>query len=342
VSGAVLSPATRRRAPFAAIMTGALVLLVVAALLSLLVGTRVLSVAETFAGLQRSDQVAGAVIWELRLPRTLLGMLVGAALGVAGALAQAVTRNPLADPGLLGISSGAAVAIVGGALLGIVGGVPQVVLAVAGAAAATAAVYGFAQRSPEGLTPVNMTLAGMAITACLSAVVSAIVLVSASTMDQYRFWVVGALGNLEPGVLVPAALLALVGAVLAVVVSGSLNALALGDDTAAGLGVRVHRTRVVGGAAVVLLSGTAVALSGPIVFVGLLVPHAARAVVGHDVRRVLAVSAALGPLLLLSADVIGRVIARPGEVQVGVVTAVLGTPLFILLARRGRAKAGNS
>lgn len=340
-AGPVAAPVVRGRGVFATTVVVALVLLVVAVLLSLLVGTRVLGVAETLSGVQRTDPVAAAVIWELRLPRTVLGLVVGAALGGAGVLAQSVTRNPLADPGLLGISSGAAAAVVVGALLGFTGGVPQVLLGIAGAAAATAAVYGFAQRSPEGLSPVNMTLAGMAVTACLSAVVSAIVLVSASTMDQYRFWVVGALGNPEAAVLVPATVLAAAGGVLGAAVSGSLNALALGDDAAAGLGVHVHRTRVLGGVAVVLLSGTAVALAGPLAFVGLLVPHAARALVGHDVRRVLALAALLGPLLLLTADVVGRVVARPAEVQVGVVTAVLGTPLFILLARRGRARAGT-
>ncbi|MFJ9391844.1 FecCD family ABC transporter permease [Nocardioides sp. NPDC101246] len=335
--------APARRTPFGVALAAALVLLVVALLLSLLVGTRVLSLPETFAGLTGTDRVASAVIWELRLPRTLLGLLVGAALGSAGVLAQAVTRNPLADPGLLGISSGAAVAIVvGGALFGIGGGVPQVLVAILGAAAATVAVYAFAQRSPEGLTPVNMTLAGMAITACLGAVVSTIVLLDASTMDQYRFWVVGALGNRDADVLVPAAVVILAGVGVALVVSGSLNALALGDDTAAGLGVHVQRTRALGGVAVVLLSGTAVALSGPIVFVGLIVPHAARLLVGSDVRRALAMSALLGPLLLLTADVIGRVIARPSEVQVGVVTAILGTPLFVWLTRRARTEGGGT
>ena len=343
MSVAVEPVAARRKATFPVVLGVCVVLLAAAVVLSLLVGTRVLSLPETVAGLTGSDHVAAAVIWELRLPRTLLGLLVGAALGAAGVVAQSVTRNPLADPGLLGISSGAAVAIVvGGALLGVAGGAPQVLLAVVGAGAATLAVYGFAHRSAEGLNPVNMTLAGMAISACLSAVVSAVVLLSASTMDQYRFWVVGSLGSPDAGVLAPAALVALVGAVVATATSGSLNALALGDDTAAGLGVRVHRTRVLGGAAVVLLSGTAVALAGPIVFVGLLVPHAARFVVGGDVRRVLALSAVLGPLLLLAADVVGRVIARPSEVQVGVVIAVLGTPIFIWLARRARTRAGRS
>lgn len=329
-----------RRLPLPVLLLVSLGLLVVAVLVSLLVGTRVLSVGETFGGLLRQDPVATAVIWQLRLPRTLLGLLVGAALGVAGVLAQSVTRNPLADPGLLGISSGAAVAVVvGSVVFGLGAGTPRVLLAILGAALATVAVYTFARRSPEGLTPVNMTLAGMALTAFLGAVVSATVLLSASTMDQYRFWVVGALSIPDPQTLVPAAAIAGVGAVVAVAVSGSLNALALGDDTAAALGVGVLRTRVLAGTGVVLLSGTAVALSGPIGFVGLVLPHMARALVGNDVRKVLAMAAVLGPLLLLSADVVGRLVARPSELQVGVVTAVLGTPVFIWLTRRARSAA---
>ena len=324
----------------AAILLVALVLLVVAALAGVTVGARVLSPAETLAGLLGHEGVASTVIWELRLPRTLLGLLVGAALGVAGVLAQAVTRNPLADPGLLGISAGGAVAVVAGsAFLGLGAGGPRVLLALGGAALATAAVYLFASRSPEGLTPVNMTLAGMAMTAFLGAAVSATVLLSASTMDQYRFWVVGALSLPDPGILLPAAVPAVAGAILAVVVSGSLNALALGDDTAAALGVAVLRTRLLAGVAVVLLSGTAVALAGPIAFVGLVIPHIARALVGTDVRRVLALSAVLGPLLLVTADVVGRLVARPAEVQVGVVTALLGTPFFIWLTRRAKERS---
>jgi iron complex transport system permease protein len=330
----------RPRAPLAVVLVVALLILLGAALVSLLIGTRVLSPAEMLDGLTRRDQVPAAVVWELRFPRTMLALLVGAALGAAGVIAQSVTRNPLADPGLLGISAGAAVAVVAGsALLDLGPGTARVLLALVGAAVATAVVYALAHRSPEGLTPVNMTLAGMAVTAFLGAAVSAAVLLSATTMDQYRFWVVGALSIPDARVLIPGLVPAAIGGVLTLLVSGSLNALGLGDDTAAALGVSVVRTRLVAGAAVVLLSGTAVALSGPIVFVGLLIPHIARALVGNDVRRLLALSVFLGPLLLLAADVVGRLVARPSEVQVGVVTAVLGTPFFIWLTRRTRVRA---
>jgi iron complex transport system permease protein len=322
-----------------AVLAVALMLLAVTVLISLLVGTRVLSLPETLDGLTRRDKVPAAVVWELRFPRTALGLLVGAALGAAGVLAQSVTRNPLADPGLLGISAGAAVAVVaGGTLLDLGPGSARVLLALAGAAMATLAVYAFAHRSPEGLTPVNLTLAGMAVTAFLGAAVSAAVLLNAETMDQYRFWVVGALSIPDSRVLVPALVPAAIGALLALSVAGPLNALALGDDTAAALGISVFRTRLLTGTAVVLLSGTAVALSGPISFVGLLIPHIARAIVGNQVRRLLALSVLLGPLLLLSADVLGRLVARPSEVQAGVVTAVLGTPFFIWFARRARVQ----
>ena len=316
-------------------------LLVASAVLSLAIGARALSLEEIWHGITGSDPVATAVIWQLRFPRTLLGLLVGAALGAAGVLAQAVTRNPLADPGLLGISSGAAVSIVAGtAFLGIGGGAGRMALAIVGAALATLIVFAFAARSPEGLSPVSMTLAGMAITACLGAVVSAIVLLDAESMDQYRFWQVGALGLPDPQLLWIGAGVAVLGAIVAIAIAGSLGALALGDDTASALGVKVGRTRVLAGIAVVLLSGMAVSLAGPIGFIGLIIPHAARALVGHDVRRMLALSALLGPLLLTAADLIGRVVVRPSELQVGVVTAVIGTPVFIWLTRRVRSKRG--
>lgn len=332
-------PASKGRTSIAFAATAAL--LVASVVLSLAIGSRALSLDEIWRGLTGSDPVASAVIWQLRFPRTLLGLLIGAALGAAGVLAQAVTRNPLADPGLLGISSGAAVSIVAGtAFLGIGGGAGRMVLAVAGAALATLIVFAFASRSPEGLSPISMTLAGMAITACLGAVVSAIVLLDAESMDQYRFWQVGALSLPDPRLLWIGAAVALVGAIVAAAISGSLGALALGDDTASALGVKVGRTRVLAGAAVVLLSGMAVALAGPIGFIGLVIPHAARVFVGNDVRRTLALSALLGPLLLTVADIIGRVVVRPAELQVGVVTAVIGTPVFIWLTRRMRARKG--
>jgi iron complex transport system permease protein len=320
-----------------------LVMLALAVLASLLFGARVISTDEMLGALGGDKGVAATVIWELRVPRTLLGLLVGACLGTAGVLAQTATRNPLADPGLLGISSGAAVAIVvGSAVFGIAAGPARVGLALVGAALATIAVYAFAARSPEGITPVNMTLAGMALTALLGAVVSGVVLFNATTMDQYRFWVVGALSVPTPAILIPAVVCAGVGAVVAIAMSGSLNTLALGDDTATGLGVKVMRTRILAGVAVVLLSGTAVALAGPIAFVGLVIPHMARAIVGQDVRRVLATAAVLGPVLVLAADVVGRLVARPAEVQAGVVTALVGTPFFIWLTRRPRRQGRMS
>lgn len=310
------------------------------AFVSLVIGTRVMGFGEVIDGLRGTDPIASPIIWELRLPRTELGLLVGAALGAAGVIAQSVTRNPLADPGLLGISSGAAVAIVvGSAFFGVVGGTGQMALAVVGAAVATVAVFAFAQRAPEGLTPVSMTLAGMALTAFLGGIISGVTLLSSDSMDQYRFWIVGALNIPEPAMLASGAALIALGGALAAIISGSLNAMALGDDTASALGVRVQRTRLLAGLAVVLLSGAAVSLSGPITFIGLIIPHAARMLVGNDVRRALAMAAVLGPLLLVTADVIGRVVVRPGELQVGVVTAVIGTPVFIWLTRRTRTGA---
>ena len=332
------SPSARRRAwgPLT-LLTAALV---VAVALSSMLGTRVLSPAELWEGLlSPGSGTAGTVIWQMRMPRTLLGLIVGVCLGTAGVLAQSLTRNPLADPGLLGISAGAAAAILtGSAVFGLGSATAQIGLSLFGAALAAAAVYAAAARAPGGPGPVNLTLAGAALTAFLGAVISALSLLDAKTMDQYRYWVVGSLSLPDPGILVPLLPLLALGLALAAASTGSLNALALGEDTAAALGVRVGRARLVVALAVTLLSGGAVALAGPVAFVGLVVPHMARAVVGADLRRLLPASALAGATLLVAADVVGRMIARPSEVQVGIVTALVGVPCFLWLIRRTKER----
>lgn len=275
------------------------------------------------------------IVRSLRVPRTVIGLLVGAALGLAGAVMQGVTRNPLADPALLGIEAGASLAVVAGISAFSIGTLSGYVwFALAGAAIASAVVYGLSSFGHRGSTPLKLALAGTAVAALLSSLTSAIVLLDVTTLDEFRFWVVGSLAGRDDSIIWDVVPFIAVGAVLAVGAGSGLNTLALGDDIARGLGQRVAVVRAVAALAVVLLCGAATAAAGPIAFVGLTVPHVARAVCGPDYRWILPWSMVLAPTLLLCADVIGRVVARPGEIQVGIVTAIIGAPFFIALVRR--------
>jgi iron complex transport system permease protein len=278
-----------------------------------------------------------AIIRSLRLPRTVVGLGVGVALGLAGAVMQGITRNPLADPGLLGVEAGASLAVVVGIyVLGIGSLSGYVWLAFLGAAVASVVVYGLGSAGRGGATPVKLALAGAAVSALLASLTSGILLLDVQTLDQFRFWVVGSLAGRDATVAAQVFPFLVAGAVLALASGRSLNSLALGEDVARSLGQRVGLTRLVAALSIVLLCGGATAAAGPIGFVGLAVPHVARGICGPDHRWILPWSAVLGPTLLLGADVIGRLVARPGELQVGIVTAALGAPLFVLLVRRRR------
>ncbi|WP_336922210.1 FecCD family ABC transporter permease [Aquipuribacter sp. SD81] len=305
-------------------------------LLSLAVGSRPVALPDVVAALTAFDpgQEDHVVVVSLRVPRTLVALLVGLGLGLAGAVMQGLTRNPLADPGILGVSAGAALAVVVGITVGVSTLGAQVWLALAGAAVASAVVYALGSTGRSGATPVALALAGAAVTAFLVSVTTTLLLLDSATLDQYRFWAVGHVAGRDLSVAAQVAPFLAVGAVLALASGRALNALALGDDVARSLGARVGLTRVAAALSVVLLVGAATAAAGPIAFVGLTVPHVARALTGPDHRWVLAYSAVLAPVLLLAADVLGRVVARPGELQVGIVTAVVGAPVFIALVRR--------
>ena len=281
---------SRRATGLALIVAGlALVLL-----LSVSVGARPIPVDRVWGLVWSPDGSDDAIIvHDLRVPRTILGLVVGVALGAGGALMQALTRNPLADPGLLGVNAGASAAVV-------------------------------------------IALAGTAITAALTALIYGIALTDIKLLQQYNFWSVGALGGRGRTQLDAVVPFIAIGLLIALALARSLNALALGDDSARALGTKIGRTRIGGAVAVVLLCGSATAAAGPMYFLGLTVPHAARALCGPDQRWILAYSAVLGGALMLVADVIGRVIVRPSEMPAGVMMAVIGTPLFIALVRRKR------
>jgi iron-siderophore transport system permease protein len=318
-------------------------LLVLAALavvlvLSISVGSRPIALGRVWSLVWHPDGSDDAIIvHDLRIPRTILGLLVGGALGVAGALMQALTRNPLADPGLLGVNAGAAAAVVTAtALLGSAEPLAYVWFAFAGAAAAAIAVYAIGSSGRSGATPVRLALAGTAVTFALLAYVQGLTLVDRDTLDQYRFWQVGALAGHPASLNRQIAPFIVAGLVLALALARSLNAVALGDDAGRALGASLARTRVLGAVAITLLCGAATAAAGPIAFVGLAVAHAARALTGPDQRWALPFSALLAPAMVLGADVLGRVVIRPGELEVGIVSAVVGGPLFVAIVRRRR------
>lgn len=280
------------------------------------------------------------VVWSARMPRTALGLTAGAALGLAGALMQALTRNPLADPGVLGVSAGASFAIVlAVGVLGIESLYGYVWFAFAGALVATVAVYLLGGLGRSGMTPVKLALAGIAVTSMLWSFTQAIVLTDVDALNKYRFWSAGSLAEADDGMVWRILPFLVLGAVLALSCAPALNSLALGDDVAVSLGRRLGLVRLAGVASVTLLTGAAVAVIGPVVFIGLVVPHVARVLaqaagIGPDQRWLLPLSAALAPILLLAADILGRLVARPTEIQAGVLVAFIGGPFFIAMVRR--------
>lgn len=283
------------------------------------------------------DSTEHLIVRRLRVPRTMLGLGVGAALGLAGGVMQGLTRNPLADPGILGVEAGAALAVVVGIhTFGIGSLTGYVWFAFAGAALASAVVYGIGSLGRGGAAPVKLALAGAATSALLASFTYAILILDAATLDQYRFWAVGSLAGRDGTITAQVAPFLVAGVLLALLVGRALNALALGDDVARALGQRVWAARAASALAVVVLTGAATAAAGPIGFVGLAIPHVARAICGSDYRWILPWSAVLGPVLLLGADVLGRMIVRPAELQVGVITPLVGVPFFIALVRRRR------
>jgi iron complex transport system permease protein len=333
-------PATSRRSTLrrATGLAGAALLLFAVLVAGLAVGAKQLSPAEAWRGLVDAGSPGYTVVHQMRLPRTALGLLAGVALGLAGGVMQALTRNPLADPGLLGINAGASAAVVSAiSFLGIgsIGG--YLWFAIAGAGAVSVLVYGVG--GGPGATPARLALAGAAVNAALYSYVSAVQLLDTGSLDRMRFWTVGSLAAAQASTVVRCAPFVIAGTLLALALARPLNALALGDDAARALGARPARVRAAAVVTVMLLCGAATAACGPIVFVGLMVPHLVRAVTGPDLRWLLPYCAVLAPALLLGADVLGRVLLRPSELQVGIVTLVLGGPFFLYFVRRDRRTA---
>ncbi|MEE2059069.1 iron chelate uptake ABC transporter family permease subunit [Rhodococcus artemisiae] len=314
----------------------AIALLTTLLLVSLAVGSKIIPLSGVVDALVHGDIQGDAyVIWDMRIPRTFVGVVVGVAIGAAGALIQALTRNPLADPGILGVNAGAAFFVtLGVAVFGVSSIQGYVWFAFAGAFVVTVAVYLIGSAGRARADPIQLTLAGVALGAVLGGIVTAMVLLDPLTFDQMRNWNAGSIVNRGWDVALPVVPFLVVGLGLAACATPALNSIALGDDFARSLGTNVMLTRVVVVTAVTLLAGGATAVAGPIGFVGLMVPHIARWVVGPDQRWILAYTALLAPSLVLAADIVGRVLIRPAEFPVGIVTACIGAPVLIVLVRR--------
>lgn len=315
-----------------------IVSLVATMLASLALGSNALSPSEVWHGLRHRDgSEASAIVWTLRMPRAGVAMIVGSAFGVAGAVIQALTRNPLADPGILGVNAGAGFAVtLGVGIFGVTSVHGYIWFAFVGAAVTTVLVHLIAAGGGTS-SPVTLVLSGVALGAVLGGLSTFLTLIDEDTFRSVRRWGLGSIARTGLRETLDVAGFLAVGVLLAVAISGALNSIALGDDLAASLGTRVARTRVLGLVAVTLLAGGATALTGGIGFVGLMVPHVVRWFVGPDQRWIIVYSALAAPVLVLVSDTIGRVIARPGEVEVGVVTAVVGAPVLIALVRRRKA-----
>ncbi|WP_182376812.1 iron chelate uptake ABC transporter family permease subunit [Nocardioides sp. WS12] len=320
----------------ALILVGALVLVLFGVVLSLALGVREVAIGESWRAL--TDPVAGnvdhAVIRGQRVPRTIIALLAGTALGLAGVLAQGITRNPLADPGLLGLNAGAALGIVVAATaFGVISPVGAVWFAFLGAAIAAITVFAIGHGRP-----VQLALAGATLTALLTPISNLVLFRDIDAFNSLRFWAVGALNGRDLAAVEVLWPFIAAGAAIGLFSAHRLNGLALGDDVAAALGQSVGTTRAIAGLAIICLAGTATALAGPIALVGLAVPHAARRLVGTDYRWIVPLCALLGPVMLLTADIIGRLV-KADELEAGVVAALIGAPVLIAVAR-GRRVAG--
>ncbi|MBT2484371.1 MULTISPECIES: iron ABC transporter permease [unclassified Microbacterium] len=309
-------------------------------ILSICFGVRAVSVDDVFAALAGQDDTLAQAAIIKRLPRTVLALLVGAALALSGATMQAVTRNPIADPGILGVSNGASLAVVVGlAFVGLTDPYGQMALAIVGAAIAAAFVYTVGSLGRGGATPLKLALAGAATSAAFASLISAIMLPRVDLLQAFQSWQIGGVGGAEwPRIALTAPVLAL-GALICFASSRGMNSLALGDDMAKGLGEHVFRTRLFSALGAVILAGAATAIAGPIGFVGLVIPHVCRMLIGTDHRWLLPFSALGGAALLLASDIIGRVISPTSEeIQVGIITALIGAPFFIWIVRRQKVR----
>ncbi|MCL6602213.1 MAG: iron ABC transporter permease [Paenibacillus sp.] len=317
------------------------VLLGISILASLAFGSRTIGWTQLMDGLFHPDvQSHEANVVRQRISRTIFSLMCGAALGVSGALMQSVTRNPIADPSILGVNTGASLFVVCGiSFLNISTAGQYIWLALLGAIVTAIFVFGIGSMGSGGATPLKLVLAGAATSAALSSLVIAIMIPRTNVMDQFRFWQVGSVGSGDWSSITTFIPFLIVGILIALSTAPALNALALGDEVATGLGVRTGMLRLIAAFGGILLCGAATALAGPIGFIGLLATHVVRLVIGPDLRFVIPMSALSGAIILTISDIFGRLIGSPGELEVGIVTAFIGAPILILLTMKAKMRA---
>lgn len=323
------------------LISGSFFVIALCVLISLAFGARYIGFAEILDTIinSKSDTINQIVVNE-RIPRTVLGIIGGAALGVSGALMQAITRNPIADPSVLGVNTGAALfVVIGIAFFQISTPEAYIMFALLGAGATAVFVYAVGSLGYGGATPIKLALAGAATSAALSSLVSAIILPRADVMNAVRFWQVGSTSGANWQGIISVLPFLVLGIVLGMVLTPALDALAMGEELATGLGVRTGIVRLWGAFAGVLLCGATTALAGPIGFVGLMVPHIMRMICGPSLRLIIPMSAVGGAVLLILADVLGRLIGSPSELEAGIVTAFIGAPILIIIAMRSKVRA---
>ncbi|MEU6166984.1 FecCD family ABC transporter permease [Streptomyces tanashiensis] len=322
------------------------VVLVVAAVVSVAVGARALSPAEVWHGLfsepdpdQKLTETR-LIVQTVRVPRTVLAIVAGVALGVGGALIQGYTRNPIADTGLLGVNTGASFAVVAAiSLFGLTDPFQYVWFAFLGAALAGVVVFGLSSIGRGAGNPLTLALAGQGVAVFLAAMTTAVALSDKAALNALRFWNAGSVAGVPFDVIWPVTAFIVVGLVLALATLPSVNLLNLGDDVARGLGVNITLIRTVGIVAITLLAGAATAACGPIAFLGLMVAHVARYLAGPDYRWLVPYAGLLGAVVLLVCDVVGRLVMRPGELEASILVALLGAPFFAVLVWRGKFKS---
>ncbi|WP_254716788.1 iron ABC transporter permease [Actinomadura sp. WMMB 499] len=320
--------------------------LVVAGVASLAVGARALSPGDVWRGLfaepgsdQRLTEIR-LIVQTVRVPRTVLAVVAGVALGVGGALIQGCTRNPIADTGLLGVNSGASVAVVTAvSVFGLTNPFLYVWFAFLGAAVAGLVVFGLASIGRGAGNPLTLALAGQGVTVFLAAMTTAVAMSDQAALNVWRFWNAGSVAGVKFDVIWPVTVFIGVGLLLAAATLPAINLLNLGDDVARGLGVNVTLSRILAIAAITLLAGAATAACGPIAFLGLMVAHVGRYLTGPDYRWLVPCAGLLGALVLLVCDIVGRVVVRPGELDAGIVVALLGAPFFAALVWRGKFRS---
>ncbi len=326
---------------FINILLAIIILLVLCVFSSLLFGSKnidLLTVLNTLKNIHNDS--FDAIVVKERIPRTIFSLLAGASLGISGTLMQSITRNPIADPSILGINMGASLFVVLGiAFLGITTYKEYIVLALIGGLITAIAVYFIASIGNGGISPMKLALSGVIISSILSSLINMVMLPRSDVMSSFRFWQVGSVSGVNWQSILSMLPFIIIGIILSIAVAPSLNALALGDEVAIGLGVKVGLTRIISTISAILLCSTVTALAGPIGFIGLMAPHIIRMLFGNNIKFIIPMSAFIGGIILTFSDVIGRLIGSPSELEVGIVTSFIGAPIFIIISMKAKVRS---